>query len=127
MMDLQTAGSDYLEAVLLLHREQPQVRAADVARYLGVTRASVCKAVSQLRSGGYLDQERKYLELTERGRIVAEQNYDRHTFFLSILLQAGLSPERAQQDARQLRRAISEEGYQKLRALFSSLSLSGTV
>lgn len=122
-MELHTAGSDYLEAVLLLGQERSLIRAADVARYLGVTRASVCKAAAQLRSGGYLDGESKYLELTERGRSVAEQNHDRYTFFLTMLLRAGVPPEAAQQDACQLRHAISEESYRRLRALFSSLSI----
>lgn len=44
-MELHAAGEDYLEAVLLLEQEKQMVYSADLARRMGVTRASVSRAV----------------------------------------------------------------------------------
>ena len=51
-MKLHTAGEDYLEAILVLQKKQGMVRFVDVARYVEVSKPSVCHAVATLRDGG---------------------------------------------------------------------------
>ena len=48
-MKLHTAGEDYLEAVLILQKKLGMVRSVDVARYMEVSKPSVCYAVGTLR------------------------------------------------------------------------------
>ena len=61
-----------------------QVRSVDVARYMEVSKPSVCYAVGTLREGGFLTTDEKhYLHLTERGLDVAEKIYERHCFLKS--------------------------------------------
>ena len=68
-MKLHTAGEDYLEAVLILQKKLGMVRSVDVARYMEVSKPSVCYAVGTLREGGFLTMDEKhYLHLTELGR-----------------------------------------------------------
>ena len=48
------------------------VRSVDVARYLDVSKPSVCHAVATLRDGGFLTMDSDYfLHLTDVGREVA--------------------------------------------------------
>ena len=54
MMKLHTSGEDYLEAILVLHKEMGTVRSVDVARHMEVSKPSVCHAVATLRKGGFL-------------------------------------------------------------------------
>lgn len=51
-MKIHASGEDYLEAVLILQKKQGMVRFVDVARYVEVSKPSVCHAVATLRDGG---------------------------------------------------------------------------
>ena len=74
-MKLHAAGEDYLEAILVLQKKQGMVRSVDVARYMEVSKPSVCYAVGTLREGGFLTtDENHYIHLTDLGRDVAEKN-----------------------------------------------------
>ena len=99
-MKLHAAGEDYLEAILVLQQKQGMVRSVDVARHLEVTKPSVCHAVATLRDGGFLTMDSDYfLHLTDVGREVAEQIYEKHRFFTDRLIEAGVDPVTAEQDA----------------------------
>jgi hypothetical protein len=53
-MELRASGEDYLEAVLILGQCMGQVRAIDVAQYLGCAKTSVSHGLRLLRQGGFL-------------------------------------------------------------------------
>ena len=98
-MKLHAAGEDYLEAILVLQQKQGMVRSVDVARHLEATKPSVCHAVATLRDGGFLTMDSDYfLHLTDVGREVAEQIYEKHRFFTDRLIEAGVDPETAERD-----------------------------
>ena len=81
-MSIHSSGEDYLEAILVLQNKLGMVRSVDVARHLEVTKPSVCHAVATLREGGFLTMDSDYfLHLTDVGREVAEQIYEKHRFF----------------------------------------------
>nr|WP_326185540.1 metal-dependent transcriptional regulator [uncultured Oscillibacter sp.] len=120
-MSIHASGEDYLEAVLVLHRERGEVRSIDIARHLGFSKPSVSHAVSVLRSGGFLEMDRDgLLHLTEPGREVAEQIYDRHCYFENLLLSSGVEPERAKREACKMEHAISTDSYRRLRELLDA-------
>ena len=95
-MKIHASGEDYLEAVLVLQKNHGAVRSIDVARRVGVSKASVSYAVSALREGGFLTVDSDYvLHLTETGRNVAEKIYER--------------------DACRIEHAISQDTFEKIR------------
>ena len=115
-MKLHAAGEDYLEAILVLQQKQGMVRSVDVARHLEVTKPSVCHAVATLRDGGFLTMDSDYfLHLTDVGREVAEQIYEKHRFFTDRLIAAGVDPKTAEADACRIEHVISDESFQKLK------------
>mgnify|MGYP000796581256 CR=1 FL=1 len=59
-MKLHAAGEDYLEAILVLQKKQGMVRSVDVARYMEVSKPSVCYAVGTLREGGFLTTDENH-------------------------------------------------------------------
>ena len=80
-MELRASGEDYLEAILVLQRQKGMVRSVDVARHMDVSKPSVCHAVATLKDGGFLTMDEDYfLHLTDVGREVAEQIYEKHRF-----------------------------------------------
>ena len=115
-MKLHASGEDYLEAILVLHKKMGMVRSVDVARHLEVTKPSVCHAVATLRDGGFLTMDSDYfLHLTDVGREVAEQTYEKHCFFTRLLTEAGVDPKTAEQDACRMEHVISENSFRHLK------------
>lgn len=117
MKKLHASGEDYLEAVLVLQRKLGMVRSVDVARYMEVSKPSVCHAVNTLKDGGFLmmDEDR-FLHLTDVGQEVAEKTYEKHCFFTHLLVDAGVEPKTAEQDACRMEHAISDDSFQKIKS-----------
>ena len=108
----------YLETILILSQEKAYVRSVDVAERLGVTKPSVSRAISLLRTAGmiHMDPRDGALTLTEEGRQVAEHVYDRHRLLTSVLTMLGVDEEVAAHDACRIEHVISEETMDCLRA-----------
>ena len=115
-MELHASGEDYLETILVLQKKTGLVRSADVARHLEVSKPSVCHAVATLKKGGFLLMDGDhFLHLTDVGREVAEQIYEKHRFFTDRLIGAGVDPETAERDACWIEHVISESSFQHLK------------
>ena len=115
-MPLRKSGEDYLEAILVLKKKKGMVRSADVARHLEVSKPSVCHAVATLKKGGFLLMDGDhFLHLTDAGREVAEQIYEKHRFFTEMLTNAGVDPITAERDACRIEHVISESSFQHLK------------
>ena len=124
-MKLYASGEDYLETILILHREMGMVRSVDAARHMDVSKPSVCHAVAVLQEGGFLAVDGDhFLHLTEQGRIIAEKIYERHRFFTDRLIEAGVDPKTAEADACRIEHVISEETFRRLKEKYQSESES---
>ena len=111
-MPLHESGEDYLEAILVLHEQKGNVRSIDVAQHLGYSKPSVSRAMSILRSSGYITMERDgRILLTEAGKTAAESVYERHRFLTKWLIQLGVTPEVAAEDACRIEHDISPETF----------------
>lgn len=116
-MKIHASGEDYLEAVLMLQKKNGSVRSVDLARHLAVSKPSVRRAVAVLQKSGFLTMDSDYfLHLTGIGQEVAEQIYEKHQFFTAQLIEAGVDPVQAEEDACRIEHVISEESFQKLKA-----------
>ena len=116
MKMLHASGEDYLEAVLVLQKEKGMVRSVDVARHIGVSKPSVCVAVNTLKEGGFLTMdEDHFLHLTDIGREIAEQIYEKHCFFTEQLIAAGVDSKTVEVDACRIEHAISNESFRRLK------------
>lgn len=88
------SGEDYLEAILVIQMHKGAVRSVDIARHMEVSKPSVCHAVNTLKNGGFLIMDDDhFLHLTDVGREVAEQTYEKHCFFTRLLVSAGVDPK----------------------------------
>ena len=116
-MAIHESGEDYLEAILALRQEKGFVRSIDVAQRLGFSKPSISRAMSILRSDGYVTMERDgRLELTESGEQVARSIYERHQLLTRWLIHLGVTPEVAAEDACRIEHDISEETFQCMKA-----------
>ena len=122
-MELRASGQDYLEAILVLQKQRGVVRSVDVARHMDVSKPSVCHAVATLKNGGFLTMDDDFfLHLTDVGREVAEQIYEKHRFFTERLIAAGVDPKTAEADACRIEHVISEASFQRLKESAEQMS-----
>lgn len=97
----------------------------DIARHMEVSKPSVCHAVNTLKNGGFLIMDDDhFLHLTDVGREVAEQTYEKHCFFTRLLVSAGVDPKEAECDACRMEHAISESSFQQLKAVSAAFEES---
>ena len=60
------------------------------------------------------------LHLTDLGREIAEQTYEKHRFFTDLLTEAGVDPETAEKDACRMEHVISQESFERLRDAYKT-------
>jgi Mn-dependent DtxR family transcriptional regulator len=53
-LELGKSKEDYLKTIFVLQRKLENVHSVNVAEYMGVSKASVCVAIKQLREQGFL-------------------------------------------------------------------------
>ena len=71
---------DYLETILILSKRLSAVRSIDVATEMNFSKPSVSVAVKNMKNREYITvSEEGYLQLTDEGRKIAENVYERHT------------------------------------------------
>jgi Mn-dependent DtxR family transcriptional regulator len=115
-MNLQESGEMYLESILVLSESNPNVRSIDICEYMGFSKPSVSRAISLLKSGGYVVMDGDgYLTLTEEGRAVAQKIYDRHKLLTEFLVSLGVSEEIASADACKIEHHISDESFEAIK------------
>ena len=117
MATLHQSGEDYLEAIHVLHLKKNYVRAVDVSHELAVSKPSVSRAMGILRDGGFIViEDDGNIKLTETGSEVAERIYERHRVLTQWLIDLGVSPETAAEDACKMEHDISIESFSCLKA-----------
>ncbi len=116
-MSIHESGEDYLETILILHKNTGFVRSIDIANELSYSKPSVSRAVGILKNDGYITVEPNgQIILTDSGMAKAEQVYERHLMlrkFLTDIL--GVSAENSEQDACRMEHILSNETYEKLK------------
>lgn len=116
---LTRAGEDYLESIYRLSLEAPEggsIRSVDVAEQLGVSKASVNKALSMLKETGMVTQSRYgRVSLTEEGSRYAALVWRAHRA-LRVFLESdlGVEPEVADEEACLMEHVLSESTMRKL-------------
>lgn len=108
---LTPALEDYLEMILRICEENGTAKISDIARRLKIAKPSVTQAVSSLRREGLVIQA-PYgpISLTEKGRVQAQDVWQRHQLisrFLHEVLQ--VPPGIAEHDACMIEHVISPE------------------
>jgi DtxR family Mn-dependent transcriptional regulator len=107
---------NYLETIAFLKRENKIARVKDISKMMGVKNSSVNIALNVLSERGYVIHERYgYVDLTERGQIVADDIQKKEDLLFSFLHNIlGVEKEIALKDACKMEHTISDETLAKL-------------
>lgn len=118
-MEIRESAENYLETILILKKKHGQVRSIDIADEMSVTKPSVSVAMKKLRTNGYISVDKDgYITLEESGLEIAERMYERHTLITDWLINIGVSPEKASEDACRIEHIISVETFEALKKHF---------
>lgn len=118
-MAITEAVENYLETILILSKEQPDVHAIDICSYLGYSRPTVSIVLKKMRENGLvLVDDDNHITLTEKGKEVAEHIYDRHNVLSELFIMLGVSRDNATEDACKIEHDLSDETYSVLKSLY---------
>jgi DtxR family manganese transport transcriptional regulator len=103
-------NEDYVELIDDLIRETKQARITDLAKRLGVSKVTVSKRIPKLVEEGLVTAEPyREIQLTDKGKSLAEFSRQRHQHVFAFLVSIGVSPETADVDAEGIEHHCSTE------------------
>ena len=114
--------SDYVEVIADLIKDHGEARPVDIARRLGVSRATVTKKVQQLQREGLVKtQPYRSVFLEPAGATMALDSKHRHSVVLEFLLALGIPAAVAEIDAEGIEHHVSPETVDALDRLTGTL------
>ena len=114
-MVIHESGEDYLESILMLQEQLGQVRSIDIVNHLGYSKPSVSIAMKKLRENGYISMAGDgSITLNESGLAIAQKIYGRHKTLTQLLINIGVSPKQAEDDACKIEHDLSSESYHRI-------------
>ena len=120
-MKIQQSAENYLETIFVLTKRNGIVRSVDIANELGFSKPSVSVAMKSLRENGYIEvMGDGHIALLEKGKIIAEKLYERHTVLTNALVALGVSEEIAAEDACKIEHIISEETFDAIKKHYNT-------
>lgn len=106
----------YLETLLRLKKQKENVHAIDISNAMNFSRASVSRAIQNLKNKGYIivnyDES---LALTKEGETYAKAIFDRHLTLTKFLISLGVNEKIAEEDACKIEHVISDETLEKIK------------
>ncbi len=119
-----TADENYLKAVYAISKQKGYARSIDVTEYLGVSKPSVSVAVRRLEDKGLLyTDEHMFLFLTEEGKKVGKDTFDKFDFLEQSLVNLGIDRMTAMKDAHKMEHDLSDETFNALRGYLKKIGL----
>ena len=113
MLQIHESAENYLETILILHNRLGMVRSIDIATELGFSKPSVSVFMKNLRENGYILVDKDgYITLTDTGRAIADNIYERHQMIAEILMALGVDEETAYRDSCKIEHDISDKSFE---------------
>ena len=113
---MHESGEMYLETILILGIKHNLVRAVDIAEEMHISKASVSRALSRLKSESCIIVDGDgHIAFTEKGRGIAEKIYERHQVLTDILAALGVDRTTAAADACKIEHDISDTTFNALK------------
>ena len=115
---------DYLKNILILQNRSGNVRSVDLANEMQFSKPSISIAMKKLEEKNMvlIDNETGYINLTEKGKQVAEMILHRHTVLTNIFIYLGVTEEVADQDACKIEHDLTDETFEVIEKYYNSFT-----
>ncbi|MEK7396354.1 MAG: metal-dependent transcriptional regulator [Candidatus Poribacteria bacterium] len=120
---LTDSMEDYLEAISTLRQKKKYVRVKDIAKEMKVRMPSVTGALKALAEKNLVRHEKyEYVELTDRGLMIADEIKRRHSLVAKFLTQVlKIDPGIAEKDACGIEHSVSPITVERLIKLVENM------
>ncbi|SCZ79888.1 metal-dependent transcriptional regulator [Pseudobutyrivibrio xylanivorans] len=110
---MNKASEDYIKNIYILKQDKAHLHSVDLAKELGLSRASVSRAMSNLRKDNIIVmKEDGEIEFTIKGQKIAEVIIDKYVTLTGFLQDvAGVDEKTAKEDACKIEHYISDDTY----------------
>ncbi len=110
---------DYLEAVLVLVRQDGVARVRDIAAATNVSKSSVTAALKHLSDDGLVNHDPyQFVTLTPRGTELAQEVLDKHDLLMSFLIDVlNIDPVAAEENACRMEHVVDDIVLEQMSAL----------
>ena len=123
MIKLTNSQEEYIKTIYILQKNNQKIRVTDIAKKLKITKPSVNKAINILKDLNLINYKTYgEISLTKDGEKNAREiikKYDILKMFLTDVLE--INQEKAEEEAKQMKYAMSEETAQKLDLYISKI------
>ena len=110
-----SAEQDYLEAIEGLIESKGYAKVVEIAERLNLKGSSVTRMIQKLARNGYLTYEKyRGITMTERGRRTAIEMKQRHQLLRNFLIEIGVDPKTADDDAEGMEHCVSKKTLMRL-------------
>lgn len=106
---------NYLEAIHIISLDKENVRAIDIAKYLGFSRPTVSIALKELERDDYIRIEENNIILSEKGKEVAMMMYERHEYIARVLMKLGVEEKTAYEDSCLIEHDLSSQSFEAIK------------
>ncbi len=116
-INMTESAAKYIKTIYILRKQTDSVHSVHIAKELGVTKASVSIAMSNLRREGMIMmKENGEIMLTSKGDQTAKELYERHMLLSDFLKKvAGVDEATALRDADKMERFVSLSTYEGIK------------
>lgn len=115
-MRVTESEENYLETILMISERKDRVKAVDIARKLDFSKPSVSYAVKNLQDKGLIDiLSNNDIMLTPKGKVIAEEIYERHKVVAKVFMYLGVNEDTAYEDSCEVEHRISQETFDKIK------------
>jgi len=115
-MKIKESSEDYLEKILMLKKENANVRSIDIATYMGYSKPTISVAMKKLRDEEMITtDESGNIELTEKGLLIAEKTYEKHNLIAQMLIRLGVNSDTAYEDSCHIEHCLSDESFDAIK------------
>ena len=121
--ELSPSAAEHLVAIAELRSERGYARVSDVARQLSITRGSASLTLKSLKQKGFVaEDDNRFLVLTDKGRVQAENNVEKKALLYRLLERVlGCPTDVASKDSRALSHSLSPESASRLARFLGAL------
>ena len=116
-------AEDYVELISDLIKSEGEARVVDIAKHLGISKATVNQTINRLiKKGLVTSKPYRSIHLTNTGEKIAKKTRKRHRVVYDFLISLGINKKIAQQESEGIEHHVGEKTLEKLEKITKNLN-----
>ena len=122
-MQIHESAENYLETIYMLEKKLGSVRSIDICNELGFSKPTVSVAMKNFLKDGYIEKSGEgFIKLTEKGKTIATQMYERHIIMTEFFKAIGVDEDTALKDACKIEHDLSPKTFECIKNHFEQFT-----